>query len=191
MAPEQRERSQDVEENLELLGGHDLEGVGDVAQVLVVLQRGKEGALPVALGPVPPREPWGREGEEELLESLGCHVPVCAGHVAPVRLHLRQGEEEGLGRWLGVGHLPGGGRHGVGGLDVGPVENSPRGGLEVGDKGGELEDLGAQLQSLEDVSNGDEGLEELGESLQSLEDVADGARTLEHGGDLGELEGNE
>ena len=60
---------------------------------------------------------------------------------------------------------------------MGPVKNSPRGGLEVGDKGGELEDLGAQLQSLEDVSNGDKELEELGEDLQSLEGVADGPRS--------------
>ena len=79
MAPEQRERSQDVEENLELLGGHDLEGVGDVAQVLVVLQRGKEGALPVALGPVPLREPWGgreRRSSRNPLGAMSLYAPA-------------------------------------------------------------------------------------------------------------------
>ena len=56
---------------------------------------------------------------------------------------------------------------------------------EVEDKGGELEELGAKLQSLEDVGDGDEELEELGENLQSLEGVTDG-KEHGHGGDLGD-----
>ena len=45
-----RSGSQGVEEILELLGGHVLEGIGDVAPVLVLPQLGGEGAHPVGLG---------------------------------------------------------------------------------------------------------------------------------------------
>ena len=38
-----------MEEILELLGGHVLEGIGDVDPVLVLLQLGGEGAHPVGL----------------------------------------------------------------------------------------------------------------------------------------------
>ena len=61
---------------------------------------------------------------------------------------------------------------------TGPGKKLPRGGSVSFSPG----DLGAQLQGLEDVGNGDKELEELGENLQSLEGVADGARNLEHGG---------
>ena len=45
-----RSGSQGVEEILELLGGHVLEGIGDVAPVLVLPQRGEKGPTPWAWG---------------------------------------------------------------------------------------------------------------------------------------------
>ena len=57
---------------------------------------------------------------EELPEPLGGQVPVGAGHVAPVQLHLRQREVEDLGGGLHVGHLSCGVWNGLGGIGVGP-----------------------------------------------------------------------
>ena len=44
-----REGSQDVEENLELFGGHDLEAMGDIAQEMDLPQRWEEWAHPMGL----------------------------------------------------------------------------------------------------------------------------------------------
>ena len=46
----------------------------------------------------------GTQGVEEFPEPLGDHVPVGIGHVAPVRLHLPQGGEDGLGGGLEEHH---------------------------------------------------------------------------------------
>ena len=67
----------------------------------------------------------GSQGVEEFPEPLRDHVLVGIGHVAPV-LGLLQHEEVGdLSGGL-VEHLPGSGRHGVGGLDEGWPGAGPR-----------------------------------------------------------------